>query len=101
VTKPSSLFGSVGWEGSVSVEEGKCAYCFYYVGGDSKTLMVVQVAPVEKNVAETVCSLTFAQRVRAVELGQASKKIIAPPSAERTREWEMGPSSSPLKTSCM
>jgi len=67
----------------------KCAYCFYYVGGDSKTLMVVQVAPVEKNVAETVCSLTFAQRVRAVELGQASKKIIAPPSAERTREWEM------------
>ena len=51
--------------------------------------MVVQVAPVEKNVAETVCSLTFAQRVRAVELGQASKKIIAPPSAERTREWEM------------
>ncbi|KAK2554469.1 Kinesin-like protein KIFC3 [Acropora cervicornis] len=32
------------------------------LGGDSKTLMVVQVSPVEKNVSETVCSLTFAQR---------------------------------------
>nr|XP_018673165.1 kinesin-like protein KIFC3 [Ciona intestinalis] len=41
---------------------------------DSKTLMVVQVSPVEKNVSETVCSLSFAQRVRLVELGQASKK---------------------------
>ena len=61
----------------------------FLLGGDSKTLMVVQVAPVEKNVAETVCSLTFAQRVRAVELGQASKKVIGPPGAERAREWEM------------
>lgn len=52
----------------------------YYIisctGGDSKTLMVVQVAPVEKNVAETVCSLNFAQRVRTVELGQATKRTI-------------------------
>lgn len=46
------------------------------LGGDSKTLMVVQVAPVEKNVAETVCSLNFAQRVRTVELGQATKRTI-------------------------
>jgi len=37
--------------------------------------MIVQVAPVEKNVAETICSLNFAQRVRTVELGQASKKM--------------------------
>uniref|UniRef100_H2ZNU8 Kinesin-like protein n=1 Tax=Ciona savignyi TaxID=51511 RepID=H2ZNU8_CIOSA len=41
---------------------------------DSKTLMVVQVSPVEKNSSETICSLTFAQRVRLVELGQATKK---------------------------
>nr|CAB3259128.1 kinesin-like protein KIFC3 [Phallusia mammillata] len=41
---------------------------------DSKTLMVVQVSPVDKNVSETICSLTFAQRVRLVELGQAAKK---------------------------
>jgi len=49
---------------------------FSFIGGDSKTLMVVQVAPVEKNVAETVCSLNFAQRVRTVELGQATKRTI-------------------------
>ncbi|CAB3980922.1 kinesin KIFC3, partial [Paramuricea clavata] len=45
------------------------------LGGDSKTLMVVQVSPALKNVGETLCSLNFAQRVRMVELGQASKKI--------------------------
>ncbi len=44
-------------------------------GGDSKTLMIVQVAPVDKNVGETVASLGFAQRVRAVELGQASRRL--------------------------
>ncbi|XP_021358280.1 kinesin-like protein KIFC3 isoform X2 [Mizuhopecten yessoensis] len=45
------------------------------LGGDSKTLMIVQVAPVEKNQSETVCSLNFAQRVRTVELGQASRRL--------------------------
>ncbi|XP_057291181.1 kinesin-like protein KIFC3 [Hydractinia symbiolongicarpus] len=45
------------------------------LGGDSKTLMVVQVSPVEKNVSETICSLNFAQRVRSVELGQATRKV--------------------------
>ena len=58
------------------------------LGGDSKTLMVVQAAPVAKNVSETVCSLTFAQRVRAVELGQATRRVVGPPSSERAREWE-------------
>ena len=37
--------------------------------------MVVQVSPALKNIGETLCSLNFAQRVRMVELGQASKKI--------------------------
>ena len=46
-----------------------------YVGGDSKTLMIVQLSPVQRNSSETVCSLNFAQRVRAVELGEASKKV--------------------------
>ena len=36
--------------------------------------MIVQVAPVEKNVLETLTSLNFAKRVRTVELGAASKK---------------------------
>ena len=47
---------------------------FYILGGDSKTLMIVQVSPVEKNVGETVASLSFAQRVRSVELGSATKR---------------------------
>ena len=47
----------------------------FVVGGDSKTLMIVQIAPVEKNVGETLASLNFAQRVRTVELGAASKHI--------------------------
>ncbi|XP_067052351.1 kinesin-like protein KIFC3 isoform X2 [Acropora muricata] len=67
------------------------------LGGDSKTLMVVQVSPVEKNVSETVCSLTFAQRVRTVELGQATKKTENAEMAgmrDRLRELE-GTSSSP------
>ena len=37
--------------------------------------MIVQVAPVEKNAAETVASLNFAQRVRSVELGQATRRV--------------------------
>ncbi|XP_064640598.1 kinesin-like protein KIFC3 isoform X2 [Lineus longissimus] len=45
------------------------------LGGDSKTLMIMQVSPVEKNVLETVCTLGFGQRCRKVELGKASKKI--------------------------
>ena len=36
--------------------------------------MVVQISPVAKNSGESQCSLSFAQRVRAVELGAASKK---------------------------
>ncbi|XP_052714448.1 kinesin-like protein KIFC3 isoform X2 [Crassostrea angulata] len=46
------------------------------LGGDSKTLMIVQIAPVEKNLGESVCSLNFAQRVRTVELGQASRQVV-------------------------
>lgn len=36
--------------------------------------MIVQVAPVESHVNETLCSLNFAQRVRSVELGMAQKR---------------------------
>lgn len=37
--------------------------------------MIVQVAPVERHVNETLCSLNFAQRVRSVELGAAGRKL--------------------------
>ena len=46
------------------------------LSGDSKTLMMVQLSPADKNSAETFYSLNFAQRVRSVELGKptSSKK---------------------------
>ena len=47
----------------------------HITGGDSKTLMITQIAPVRKNEGETICSLNFAQRVRNVELGAATRKL--------------------------
>jgi len=48
-----------------------------YIGGDSKTLMVVQVAPVKKNVRETMSSLEFAKKVGKIELGKVAAKTAA------------------------
>ncbi|XP_052202442.1 kinesin-like protein KIN-14R isoform X2 [Diospyros lotus] len=45
------------------------------LGGDSKTLMLVQISPSEQDFGETVSSLNFASRVRGVELGPARKQI--------------------------
>ncbi|CAN8239468.1 unnamed protein product [Cochlearia groenlandica] len=45
------------------------------LGGDSKTLMFVQISPNEKDVSETLCSLNFASRVRGIELGPAKKQL--------------------------
>ncbi|XP_061819739.2 kinesin-like protein KIFC3 isoform X1 [Nerophis lumbriciformis] len=42
------------------------------LGGDSKTLMMVQVSPLLGNLSESLCSLKFAQRVRNVELNSTS-----------------------------
>ena len=44
---------------------------------DSKTLMFVCISPVLYNSEESFCSLNFASRVRAVELGKAAKNISA------------------------
>lgn len=46
-----------------------------YIGGDSKTLMFVQISPNENDVGETLCSLNFASRVRGIELGPAKKQV--------------------------
>ncbi|XAR73509.1 Minus-end-directed kinesin ATPase [Bertholletia excelsa] len=45
------------------------------LGGDSKTLMFVQISPSEHDVSETLSSLNFATRVRGVELGPSRKQI--------------------------
>ncbi|XP_052387645.1 kinesin-like protein KIFC3 isoform X3 [Carassius gibelio] len=61
------------------------------LSGDSKTLMMVQVSPLESNVSESVCSLKFAQRVRTVEIG--------PSSSSRRQAENSSTSSSPTHDS--
>nr|CAD1844496.1 unnamed protein product [Ananas comosus var. bracteatus] len=45
------------------------------LGGDSKTLMFVQISPSENDVGETLSSLNFSSRVRGIELGPAKKQV--------------------------
>ncbi|KAJ4962684.1 hypothetical protein NE237_022623 [Protea cynaroides] len=45
------------------------------LGGESKTLMFVQISPSEHDLGETISSLNFATRVRGIELGPAKKQI--------------------------
>eukprot|EP00959_Pyramimonas_sp_CCMP1952_P273386 5714294-Pyramimonas_sp.AAC.1 len=50
------------------------------LGGDSKTMMFVNINPAPENQQESVCSLNFAQRVRSIEQGPASRHISGPRS---------------------
>ncbi|XP_022142900.1 kinesin-like protein KIN-14Q [Momordica charantia] len=45
------------------------------LGGDSKTLMFLQISPNESDLNETLCSLNFASRVRGIELGPAKRQL--------------------------
>ncbi|KAI4314441.1 hypothetical protein L6164_027349 [Bauhinia variegata] len=45
------------------------------IGGDSKTLMFVQISPSDQDLGETLSSLNFATRVRGVELGPVRKQV--------------------------
>ncbi|KAM6430694.1 kinesin-like protein KIFC3 isoform 1-T4 [Liasis olivaceus] len=62
-------------QGHVPFRNSKLTYLLQdSLSGESKTLMMVQVSPAEKNTSETLCSLKFAERVRSVELGPGARR---------------------------
>lgn len=54
------------------------------LGGDSKTLMFVNVSADASDMSETLSSLQFAQRVAKVELGSASKRTSSTTESKAT-----------------
>ena len=45
------------------------------LGGDSKTMMIVQISPCQGHFVESMSSLRMAMRARNVELGKATRKV--------------------------
>ncbi|XP_043842946.1 kinesin-like protein KIFC3 isoform X2 [Dromiciops gliroides] len=84
-------------QGHVPFRNSKLTYLLQdSLSGDSKTLMLVQVSPVEKNTSETLCSLKFAERVRSVELGPGSRRTeLMSWSSQEHLEFEGGPVQTP------
>ena len=68
---PTSKFLVIATSDGINVNKSKIITCLMYydvTGKESKTVMMVQVSPDASSVSETNCSLSFAQRVRAVQL---------------------------------
>ncbi|XP_074054832.1 kinesin-like protein KIFC3 isoform X2 [Macrotis lagotis] len=84
-------------QGHVPFRNSKLTYLLQdSLSGDSKTLMLVQVSPVEKNTSETLCSLKFAERVRSVELGPGSRRTeLMSWSSQEHLEFEGSPVQTP------
>jgi kinesin family protein C2/C3 len=78
----SVLNGLARKEGHVPYRDSKLTYLLQdSLGGNAKTLMMVTCGPTRESSAETVSSLTFASRAKAVTMGPA-KANRAPESKE-------------------
>uniref|UniRef100_A0A8C5QQY6 Kinesin-like protein n=1 Tax=Leptobrachium leishanense TaxID=445787 RepID=A0A8C5QQY6_9ANUR len=71
------------YQGYVPYRNSKLTYLLQEpLSRDGKALLLLQVSPSEKNVSESLCSLRFGDRVRAVELGAPTRKIEHAPIRE-------------------
>lgn len=46
------------------------------LGDGSKVLMLVHVSPCEEDIAETICSLSFAKRARGIEPNRDISEVL-------------------------
>lgn len=58
------------------------------LGHGSKVLMLVHVSPCEEDVGETICSLSFAKRARAIENNREISEDLKKQKEKRTKELE-------------
>ncbi|XP_041447214.1 kinesin family member C3 S homeolog isoform X1 [Xenopus laevis] len=76
-------------QGHIPYRNSKLTYLLQEpLSREGKALLLLQVSPAEKNISESLCSLRFGDRVRAVELGAPSRKIEQPPPNAELAESE-------------
>lgn len=86
------LKDSVLWWNFLKFYEQPC------LGGDSKTLMFVNITPEPSSTGESLCSLRFAARVNACEIGTAHRHVNARPLDYRlSLGWEFSSEARQIK----